>query len=117
MSSIDQEAVRAVAGALFDELAGATAAAAPFPLGPDSALASYYVKRPRPHMLRADFTLASCSDEQEAAERLATYWHQRGRPELAARAGQVAQAAVALRDLYRKAEPEAEVSPYIYSMF
>jgi hypothetical protein len=117
MSSIDQDAVLSAAGSLYDALDGAWAGTAPFPLGPDPSLASYYTRRPHPYMRRADFTLASCLDEREVAARLDRYWREAGRPGLADRAGQVAKVAAALRDLYRKAAPEAEVSPYIYSMF
>ena len=118
MSSIDENALRALTDPLFDALAAeGDAARPPFALGPDPALASYYVRRTHGAMTRADFLAASCLDAGEVEQRLAGYWQAAGRPELAARAPHVASTAQALHALYRAARPEAEVSPYIYQMF
>jgi hypothetical protein len=118
MSSIDKGALEALAGPLFDALTeGAAAARPPFPLRPDPGEASYYVSRGRTFMRRGDFSAASCLNAQELEQRLAAYWRAAGQPQLAAHAALVAQSAVALRSLYEQAEPKAEVSPYIYSMF
>jgi hypothetical protein len=118
MSSIDEEALEALAGPLFDALTeGAPATRSPFPLRPDPGERSYYVSRGRTFMRRGDFSTASCLDAEELEHRLAAYWRAAGQPRLAARAALVARTAVALRSLYEQAEPKAEVSPYIYSMF
>lgn len=118
MSSIDDHALRALTDPLFDALtADGDPARPPFPLGPDPALASYYVRRAQGAMRRADFLAASCLDAGEFEGRLAGYWRAAGQPALAARAPLVASTAQALRALHEKARPEAEVSPYIYQMF
>jgi len=121
MSSIDEAAVGAATSALFDAMtAGAAALPAgqkPFPLGPDPRLATYYTQRTRPAMAREDFLSASCLGAGEFGQRLAAWWRAAGHPELAEQAPLVAEAAAALRALYVRAQPQAEVSPYIYQMF
>lgn len=118
MSSIDEQALYALTDPLFDALcAGSDAAPPPFPLGPDPALASYYVQRPHAAMRREDFLAPSCLDAGEFAERLAGYWREAGQPGLAEQAPRVAAAARALHALYQETRPQAEVSPYIYQMF
>jgi hypothetical protein len=118
MSSIDEKALRALTDPLFDALTADSAQTRPpFPLGPDPALASYYVRRPQGSMRREDFLKASCLDAAEFEQRLAALWQAAGRPELAAQAPLAAGTARALHALYREARPEAEVSPYIYQMF
>jgi hypothetical protein len=118
MSSIDEQALRALTDPLFDALTADDASIEPpFPLGPDPALSSYYVRRPRAAMARADFLAPSCLDAEEFAERLAAWWQAAGRPALASQAPLVAETARALHALYQEARPQAEVSPYIYQMF
>jgi hypothetical protein len=118
MSSIDENALRALTDPLFDALtADGVSAQPPFPLGPDPSLGSYYVRREYGAMTRADFLAPSCLDAEEFEQRLAAYWEAAGQPALAARAPLAASAARALHALYREARPEAEVSPYIYQMF
>jgi hypothetical protein len=118
MSSIDEKALRALTDPLLDALTADDASAQPpFPLGPDPALASYYIQRPQGTMARADFLAASCLDLDEFAQRLGDYWRAAGHPDLAAQAPLAAATAGALRALYQEARPQAEVSPYIYQMF
>ena len=118
MNSIDEKAVRALTDPLFDALtAGATPGQAPFPLGPNPRLASYYTRRSQGAMAPADFLAASCLDAGEFAQRLAAYWRAAGHPELATRAPLVAETARALHALHLEAQPQAELSPYIYQMF
>jgi hypothetical protein len=118
MNSIDEKAVRALTDPLFDALTeGSRPGQAPFPLGPNPRLASYYTQRPRCAMEPADFLAPSCLDAGEFAQRLAAYWRAAGHPELAARAPLVAEAARGLHALYLEAQPRAELSPYIYQMF
>ncbi|HWJ96039.1 MAG TPA: hypothetical protein VNT33_15035 [Telluria sp.] len=117
MNSIEDATRLAIAGPLFDALTAGAPAYPPFALGPDPSLASYYVTRPQPFMRRGDFDAPSCMDADDLALRLARYWHEAGRPALAAKAPLVAQAAREAHALYVQAQPESEVSPYIYSMF
>jgi hypothetical protein len=121
MSSIDDVALGAATAALFDALtAGAAPPAsgqAPFPMGPDPQLPSYYLQRGRPAMAREDFLSASCLDAGEFGQRLAACWLAAGRPALAAQAPLAAETAAALHALYVQARPQAELSPYIYQMF
>jgi hypothetical protein len=117
MNSIDDTARLALGGPLFDALTAGAPGYPPFPLGPDPSLASYYVTRQRPFMRRGDFDAPSCMDADDLALRLARHWLEAGRPALAAKAPLVAQSAREAHALYQQAPLEAEVSPYIYSMF
>ena len=103
--------------ALFDDVLMPLARqrrGAPFPLGPEPALDTYFVRREKPGMTREDFTAPSCIGFDELEQRLAAYWTAAGKPELAAAAGRFAQAA---RAVYAPATEDAEVSPFIYVMF
>lgn len=120
MSSIDQAALGAMTSALFDALTAGAAPPAgrkPFPLGPDPRLGTYYTQRGRPAMAQEDFLSASCLGAEEFGERLAAYWRAAGHAELAEQAPLAAETAEALHALHVKAQPQAEVSPYIYQMF
>ena len=68
-------------------------------------------------MTPADFTSASCVDFSDLALRLAAHWQGLGRHELAAQAGQFADAARAAKAALAGDSPEAELSPYVYAMF
>lgn len=100
--------------ALFDEVLLPLAGRPDFPLGPDPAATTYFVKRDRPAMTREDFTASSCIDVNDFEQRLAAYWTKVGRPELAAHAARFAEAA---RSVYEPQTQDAEVSPFIYVMF
>ena len=118
MSSIDDAALQACAGPLFDVLtADCAAGQPPFPMAPDTRLASYYTQRTRTTMILDDFLAPSCLDAGDFGERLAAYWREQGHAGLAARAPRVAEAAQALHALYEAARPQAELSPYVYQMF
>jgi hypothetical protein len=118
MSSIDEATLLALAAPLFDALtAGGTPGQVPFPLGPNPRLSSYYAQRTRTAMVLDDFLAPSCMDAKEFGTRLAAHWRAHGHPELAVHAPQVADAARALHALYVAAQPEAELSPYVYQMF
>jgi hypothetical protein len=118
MSSIDDTALRAIAAPLFDALtAGCAPGQAPFTLGPNPRLASYYAQRTRTTMGLDDFLVPSCLDADGFGARLAAHWRAHGHPELAAHAPRVAAAARDLHALYVAARPQAEVSPYVYQMF
>ncbi len=123
MNSIEDAKMASAMGPLFDEVlmpiaqrmreAGVQA----FPLEPDVSWLSYYVRRKRASMTRADFTSCSCTDFADLERRLAAHWHSLGRHELAAHAGQFADAARAAKAALVGDEPEAELSPYVYAMF
>ena len=118
MSSIDEAALEAVAGPLFDALCiGGAPGQVPFPLGPNPRLASYYTQRTHTTMGLDDFLAPSCLDAEEFGARLAAHWRANGHPELAAQAPGVAEAARALHALYVAGRPQAELSPYVYQMF
>jgi hypothetical protein len=88
-----------------------------FPLEPDVSWLSYYVRRKRASMTRADFTGASCVDVADLEVRLAAHWQALGRHELAAQAARFGAAARAAQALLAADAPEAELSPYVYAMF
>jgi hypothetical protein len=121
MSSIDEAALRATTSALFDAMTVGAAALSPgqkpFPLGPNPRLATYYMQRSRPAMAHEDFLSGSCLDAGQFGQRLAAWWRAAGRPELAEQAPLVAETAAALHALYVQAQPQAELSPYIYQLF
>ena len=118
MNSIDDAALQAFAGPLFDVLtADCAAGQQPFPLGPDARLSSYYTQRTHTTMILDDFLAPSCLDAGDFGERLAAYWCAQGHPGLAEQAPRVAEAAHALHALYEAARPQAELSPYVYQMF
>jgi hypothetical protein len=118
MNSINEKALRALTDPLFDALTeDSRPGQAPFPLGPNPRLDSYYTQRRHCAMTRADFLAPSCLDAGEFAQRLAAYWRAAGHMELAAQAPLVAETARALHALYVEAQPRAELSPYIYQMF
>lgn len=123
MNSTDDARMATAMGPLFDEVllpmaqrmqaAGVQA----FPLEPDVSWLSYYVRRKRASMTRADFTGASCVGVADLELRLAAHWQALGRHELAAQAGRFGEAASAAQALLAADAPEAELSPYVYAMF
>lgn len=122
--NLTDDAVMATAmGALFDEVLLPIAqrmqarGVQAFPLEPDVSWLSYYVRRKRAYMTRADFTGASCVDVADLELRLASHWQALGRYELAAQASQFGAAAAVAKTLLAVDAPEAEVSPYVYAMF
>lgn len=123
MNSTNDALMATAMGPLFDEVllpmaqrmqaAGVQA----FPLEPDVSWLSYYVRRKRASMTRADFTGASCVEVADLELRLAAHWQALGRHELAAQAGRFGEAASAAQALLAADVPEAELSPYVYAMF
>ena len=121
MSSTDRdEAARRALGSFFDEKLmplsmklrdqGVTL----FAPGPDPTRESYFVTRPQPAMTREEFESPSCEDFDDFARRLESMWKSRGREDLAALSGDLAQLA---RLAYTLDEESAEVSPFVYVMF
>lgn len=123
MNSTDDAMMATAMGALFDEVllpiaqrmqaSGIQA----FPLEPDVSWLSYYVRRKRASMTRADFTGASCVEVADLEQRLAAHWTALGRHELAAQASHFGDAASAAKALLAADAPGAELSPYVYAMF
>ena len=121
MSSTEDQVEGAVEIArFFDEhvlpmsIAARTRGEPAFPPGPDPKLDSYWVIRARPSMRAEDFRAPSCLDVDELAACLAAHWTRAGRGELAALAPQFAELARISRTTE---EQDAEVSPFIYTMF
>ena len=123
MNSTNDALMASAMGPLFDEVLlpmaqrMQTAGIQAFPLEPDVSWLSYYVRRKRASMTRADFTGASCVDVADFEARLAAHWQALGRHELAAQAARFGAAASAAQALLAADAPEAELSPYVYAMF
>ena len=123
MSSTDEALMAAAIGPLFDEVLMPIArqmrdsGVQPFPLEPDVSWLSYYVRRKRASMTRADFTGASCVDVADLELKLAAHWQALGRHDLAAQVGSFGAAARAAKALLAEEAPEAELNPYVYAMF
>jgi hypothetical protein len=123
MSSTDDALMAAAIGQLFDEVLMPMAqrlrdsGVQPFPLEPDVSWLSYYVRRKRASMTRADFTGASCADVADLELKLAAHWQAMGRYDLAAQVASVGAAARAAQALLEAEAPEAELNPYVYAMF
>ena len=120
MSSIRDDEVRRAVVALFDDVLAPMAedvrasGVEPFPLKPDAARDSYYVRRSKCAMTRDDFTAPSCADFEDFERRLAVHWKALGRHKLA---GEVSHFAAAARAAYTTSEQDAEISPFVYVMF
>ena len=80
----------------------------------DPSAASYYVRRGRRTMSKADFEVAACADGAEFARRLAAHWNACGCQPLAALAPGLGRIADAVRV---EEHDNADVSPFVYVMF
>lgn len=118
MNSIDMRELREITDPLFEALLhDGQPDPTFFPLAPDPRLSSYYTERARPAMTAADFRAGSFGDADGFASCLQAHCAVLGRPQAPGQAAMIADTARALRALYRRVQPEAEVSPYIYQMF
>lgn len=123
MSSTNDAMMAAAMAPLFDEVLMPIAqhlrdaGVQPFPLEPDVSWLSYYVRRKRASMTRADFTGASCVDVADFELKLAAHWQALGRHDLAAQVARFGDAARAAQALLAAEAPEAELNPYVYAMF
>lgn len=80
----------------------------------DPAVGSYYVKRSKRAMSKADFEVASSADGDEFARRLASWWTATGCGALVSLAPGIGRIA----DQVRVEEHDnADVSPFVYVMF
>lgn len=120
MSSTDEERIRTVMGAVFDDVLAPLAQAMrargeePFPMKPDESRESYYVQRTKCPMTHEDFIAPSCVDFEDLEGRLAAHWRLLGRDELL---GAVPRFVDAARSAYSLGEQGAEVSPLVYVMY
>jgi hypothetical protein len=80
----------------------------------DPAAESYYVKRTKRTMSKADFEVAACVDGAEFARRLAAHWNACGCGALAPLAPSIGKIADAVRV---EEHDNADVSPFVYVMF
>ena len=87
---------------------------AAFPAGPDPRLDSYWALRAQPSMRAEDFLAPSCLDVGELAGCLREHWTRAGQNELADLAPRFAELARIARS---SEQQDAEVSPFIYTMF
>jgi hypothetical protein len=123
MNSTNEAQLAEAIGPLFDEVLMPIAqrmrasGIQAFPLAPDVSWLSYYVRRKRASMTRADFTGASCVDVADLAQRLADHWQALGRHELAAQAARFGEVAGAAKAILSTDEQQADLSPYVYAMF
>jgi len=85
-----------------------------FPTSFDAAAQTYYVKRQKTTMTKADFEVAGCDSFEAFEKALEEMWRSQGYPELAALAPGLAKLSKAL---YAAEEQSGEVSPFIYVMF
>lgn len=119
MNSTDDDAL----GAYFDTVLMPMAAhmraegRLPFPVAPDVAWLSYYVRRKRSAMEPADFGSASCADIEQLEAQLSAHWQSLGRHQLAATVAKLGAAARTAREGRASGPGSAEVSPYVYAMF
>jgi hypothetical protein len=120
MSSISREDRERLARQFYADkllpLARASTAAGThqFALGPDPALATYYVRRERPRWTAADFEAQSVSAPGELGPALARLWTAAGQPGLAALAPAFATLAT---EVYDVDTPADGVTPFMYVMF
>jgi hypothetical protein len=81
---------------------------------PDPQLTTYYHRRSKTKMSKADFESGSCRSSDELAKALSAMWRQQGLVELAELAPQLAQLAERLKE----SQPESDdVSPFVYAMY
>jgi len=85
-----------------------------FPTGADAKRASYYVKRAKTTMEKADFEVFGPGSIEDFQNALVQLWKQQGLPELAALAPGLAKIA---ESVYFREERDEEVSPFMYVMF
>jgi hypothetical protein len=118
MSSIDEKERLArefyVKELLRLSQAGAGRAGRYFSLGPDPALATYFVRRVKTRWTAADFESQSVDAPERLAEALAAFWSGLGDNDLAALAPKFAALAAGIYDVETRADT---VTPFMYVMF
>jgi hypothetical protein len=81
---------------------------------PDPSAQSYYIRRSKRTMSKADFEVAGCADGAELARRLSAHWAACGCASLAPLAPGLGRIADAVRV---EEHDSADVSPFVYVMF
>jgi hypothetical protein len=81
---------------------------------PDPKLPTYWRRRDKMKMSKADFESGSCRSPDELANALAEMWRQQGLTELSEIAPQLAKLAGRLK---RSQHESDEVSPFVYVMY
>jgi hypothetical protein len=81
---------------------------------PDPAQPTYFHRRSKTRMTKADFESGSCCTTDELVEALRQMWQQEGLAELAELAPQLAKFAEQLKQMQPDTE---EVSPFVYAMY
>lgn len=120
MSSTDAKRFAAMARQFFERrlMPAARALRArgrePFPRSFDPAATTYYERRAKTTMERADFELPSIDSPEALALALGRFWDERSAPELARLAPDLADLAAEVR---ADDDQSDEVSPFIYQMF
>lgn len=120
MNSIEDDKLREVAGAFFDEVLMPMAermrasGVQPFPLQTDVSRLSYYARRSTCSMTHDDFTAPSCIDFEDFEHRLAAHWKAIGRHELVGEVTRITAVAHAAHKAFDRVKQEPEVSPFIY---
>ena len=123
MSSTEDDKLREVAGAFFDEVLMPMAermrasGIQPFPMNTDISRLSYYARRSTCSMTRDDFTTPSCIDFDDFERRLAAHWKVLGRNELVSEVPRIAAVARAAHAAFDRTGQDSDVSPLIYVMF
>lgn len=124
MSSTEDDKLREVIGALFDDVLMPMAermrasGVQPFPLQTDVSRLSYYTRRhTQCSMTHDDFTAPSCADFEDFECRLAAHWKDLGRHELVDEVTRIAAVARVAHAAFARGKQDAEVSPFIYVMF
>ena len=123
MNSTEQAELQATIGQLFDDVLAPISARmradgiAAFPLAPDYAWLSYYVRRKRSSMTREDFLGPSCADPADLERRLGAYWSALGRHELVSHVARFGEAAQTAQNVLRSARADPDLPPYVYAMF
>ena len=85
-----------------------------FPTAFDANAPSYYIKRKKTTMTKADFEVAGLESYESFGKAVEEMWRAQGEPELAALAPWLARLS---KELYAAEEQSGEVSPFIYVMF
>lgn len=86
----------------------------PFPRSGDPALSTYFLRRERTAMTRADFELPALDSPEALRSALEAFWKARSAPELVELAPDLADLAGEARGDEQRSD---DVSPFMYEMF
>lgn len=120
MTSTNVRQVQQAVGTFFDQQLMPLAARVRaekrvyFPTEPDASSGSYFKRRKQTDMARDDFEVADVTEGKKIETELGAIWEAQGFPELKPLAAAIARLAEELRS---DENPDAEISPFIYTMF